>query len=199
MNFFSYFPSLIYRDERPDFVENVFSVCSDFFDHIRTPENHFLQTENLVGTPELRELENYILLSSVEILRQQGYDVTQYDFYISTLWGQELNQFAHTDIHTHGNSQISGWFFIETPENGSCPIYYDARLNKAMLQLNRVQTSEITVASDSIIFNNIIPGTILFNNSWIQHQLTVNKSNLPTRCVHFIVSHRDIFFNKKKV
>lgn len=199
MNVFSYFPSLIYRDERPDLMDKVLTVCSEHFDNLRTATPNFLQTENLVGHESLREFENYILLNSVEILRQQGYDVSKYDFYISSLWGQELNKNSGTNVHIHSNSQICGWFFLETSENGSFPFYHDTRLNKTMIELNTLQTRDVTVATNNIIFDNVVPGTVLFNNSWMQHQLTANQSDTPTKCIHFIVCHRDILTNTLKM
>ena len=70
-------------------------------------------------------------------------------------------------------------------------MYYDTRANKNMVELDYFQGSEITNATGMINFNNVKPGTILFSNSWMQHQLVGGGSNTPTRCVHFIVAHKE--------
>jgi len=191
MEAFAYFPAIVYRDERPDLVEGALPTCIQALDQVRQSGMPMLQSMHLGHEPALREVANYLLLSSVDILRSQGYAVEKYDFYLSGLWAQETGKGAGTNVHVHKNSQICGWFFLETPENGAYPIYHDTRANKAMVELDFVQDSEITNATSMIHFNNMQPGSVMFSNSWMQHQLAGGVSDQPTRCIHFIVSHKE--------
>jgi len=191
MESFAYFPALIYRDERPDFVEPTLLACLEYFNECRQEGKSIHQSRPLIGDLALQNIANYLLISSVNILREQGYDVSKYDFYLSGLWAQEIAGNLGTDVHIHKNSQICGWLFLETPDDGAYPVYYDSRANKAMNELDFVQGQEVNNATNSIHFNNILPGTVLFNNSWMRHQLVSGAANRPTRCIHFIVSHRD--------
>jgi hypothetical protein len=195
MEAFAYFPTIVYRDERPDLVEDALPVCIQALGQVRQPDMYMVQSHHLVHEPALRVVADYLLLSSVDILRSQGYSVDKYDFYLSGLWAQETGKSSGTNVHVHKNSQISGWFFLETPENGSYPVYYDTRMNKAMVELDYVQSNEITNATGMINFNNVVPGTVLFNNSWMNHQIIGGSSDLPTRCIHFIVSHKERMCN----
>jgi uncharacterized protein (TIGR02466 family) len=149
------------------------------------------QSAPLMHDPAFREVADYLLVSSVDILRGQGYAVDRYDFYLQGLWVQEVTKGAGTNVHVHKNSQICGWFFLETPESGAYPIYHDTRKNKEMVELDFIQGSDITNATNMIHFNNMQPGSVLFSNSWMQHQLMGNMSEQPTRCIHFIVSHKE--------
>jgi uncharacterized protein (TIGR02466 family) len=149
------------------------------------------QSAFLAHEPALRELSDYLLVSAVEILRGQGYATDQYDFHLSGLWAQEVKKGAGTNVHIHKNSQIAGWFFLDAPENGAYPIYHDTRTNKAMVELDFVQGDEVTNATSMINFNNMQSGSVLFANSWMQHQLVGGSSDDPTRCIHFIISHKD--------
>jgi hypothetical protein len=117
--------------------------------------------------------------------------VAKYDFYLQGLWAQEINRGGGTNVHVHKNSQMCGWFFLETPQSGAYPVYHDPRMNKAMSELDFVQGEEVTNPTNSIHFNKVVPGTIMFSNSWMQHQLTASNADTPTRCVHFIVAHRE--------
>ena len=191
MEGYAYFPAIVYRDERPDFVENVLPTCVQRLSDVRDDMWALVQSAHLGNEPVLREVADYLLVSSVEILRGQGYDTSKYDFYLQGFWAQELGKHASTNVHVHKNSQICGWLFLETPENGAYPVYYDTRANKNMVELDYFQGSEITNATGMINFNNVKPGTILFSNSWMQHQLVGGGSNTPTRCVHFIVAHKE--------
>lgn len=193
MEGFAYFPAIIYRDERPDLIEVASSACAKHFNNV--PEEQkvwpLIQTAHVGNDPALRNVADYFLLSAVDILKGQGYAVDRYDFYISGMWAQEIKRGAGTDVHIHKNSQICGWFFLETPEGGSYPIYHDTRMNKGMVELDAAPSDEITNATPAIHFNNILPGTVMFGNSWMRHQLTGSNTDTPTRCIHFIVSHKE--------
>ena len=191
MQGFAYFPALVHRDERPDLIERILPTCLEHLDRVRDQASPMCQSAFLAHEPALRELSDYLLVSAVEILRGQGYAVERYDFHISGLWAQEVKKGAGTNVHVHKNSQIAGWFFLDTPENGAYPIYHDTRINKAMVELDFVQDEEVVNATNSIHFNNMQSGSVLFANSWMQHQLVGGNAETPTRCIHFIISHKD--------
>lgn len=190
MEGFAYFPAIVYRDERPDLAEKVLPLCKQYLDQVRQPGALMTQTTHLVNEPMMREVSDYLLLSAVDLLRSQGYSVEKYDFYLQGMWGQEVIG-SGTDVHVHKNSQICGWMFLETPENGAFPMYYDTRIHKSMVELDFVQGQDITNATNMINFSNVVPGTVLFSNSWMRHELVGGSSQQPTRCLHFIVSHKD--------
>lgn len=191
MQSFAYFPALVYRDERPDLVEELLPSCSKHLDNVRFDGHSMYQTSDVQHDQAFRRVADYLLLSAVDVLRGQGYAVERYDFYLSGLWVQELSAGAGTNVHVHKNSQVSGWMFIATPQGGAYPVYHDTRANKAMIELDFAPSDEVTNATSSIHFNNVQPGTVLFSNSWMQHQLIGGNADTPTRCLHFIISHRD--------
>jgi uncharacterized protein (TIGR02466 family) len=190
MDAFAYFPSIVYRDERPEWVDYTKQVVQKHYD-AAPQDGVLLQTNQMASDPDLKFLVDYLLESSIDILRSQGYDVDKYEFSVSALWGQDVKCNGSTNVHVHKNSQICGWFFLETPEGGSFPVYYDPRIQKQMIELDFVQGPELTNASSAIHFNNLKPGTVLMANSWLQHQLTQNISQAETKSVHFTVSHRE--------
>jgi hypothetical protein len=191
MEGFAYFPAIVYRDERPDLAEKVLPTCIQYLDQVRKPEWPMSQSAHLAHDPAFREVADYLLLSVVDLLRGQGYAVDKYDFYLSGLWAQEINRGGGTNVHVHKNSQMCGWFFLETPQSGAYPIYHDTRMNKSMIELDFVQGAEVSNATNIIHFNNMVPGSVMFANSWMQHQLTGSNADTPTRCIHFIVSHKE--------
>lgn len=195
MMYFDYFPSRVYRDERPDLAQLVLPVCNDWFDRGRNPNQSIYETPNLGQEADLRQLSDYLLLSAGNILRGQGYAVEKYDFYVSGMWGQEIKQNCETQRLLQKNSQISGWLFLEVPNPGATVVYYDTRINKSMIELDFEQQEDIEFATNSIHFDNMQPGTVLFSNSWMQHQLVSSTSEYPTKCIQFTISHRDILCN----
>jgi uncharacterized protein (TIGR02466 family) len=190
MDKYEYFPSLIYRDEQPDWVQYTLQVAEKYYADV-VSDGVVDQTNHMANDPDLKFLVEYLVLASETILRDQGYNLDKYELYVSELWGQDVKCNGGTNIHVHKNSQICGWFFLETPDNGAYPVYHDPRMNKPMIELDYIQGSELVNASSQVHFNNIKPGTVLMANSWMQHQLTQNNSTKKTKSVHFIVSHRE--------
>ena len=190
MDRYDYFPSSVYREEHPDWVAFTRQVVQKYYDQNVT-DGVLDQTNHMANDPDLKFLVDYLVLASDTILREQGYDMDKYELYVSGLWGQDVKCNGGTNVHVHKNSQICGWFFLETPEGGSYPVYHDPRINKQMIELDYVQSTELTNASSTVHFNNVKPGTILMANSWMQHQLTPNMAQTETKSIHFIVSHRE--------
>ena len=88
MQGFAYFPALVYRDERPDLVEEILPVCIQHLDNARCDGHPMCQTGSVQHDPAFRRVADYLLLSGVEMLRDQGYVVERYDFYLAGLWVQ---------------------------------------------------------------------------------------------------------------
>jgi hypothetical protein len=195
MHQFPYFPAIVYRDERPDLTEKVLADSTKYLDQVRNPDIPIAQSASILHDPVFREIADYLLVSSVNILREQGYFVEKYDFYLSGFWVQEVKRGGSTNVHVHKNSQICGWMFLESPPSGAYPIYWDTRKNKEMIELDYAITQDVTNATGAIHFDNMVPGTVMFSNSWMQHQLFGGASEDPTRCIHFIVSHKERMCN----
>jgi len=190
MHRFEYFPSCVYRDEQPDWVGYTRQVVQKYYDQVAS-DGIVDQTAHMANDPELKFLVDYLLLASDTILREQGYDMDKYELYVAGLWGQDVKCNGSTNVHVHKNSQMCGWFFLETPEGGAYPVYHEPRMNKQMIELDLLPSAELTNSSSYVHFDNIKPGTILMANSWMQHQLTHNNSKEQSKSIHFIVSHKE--------
>ena len=190
MERYDYFVSHVYREELPDWVQYTRQVVQKYYNDT-FDDGALLQTCTMAEDKDLKFLTDYLLLASDTILREQGYNMDKYELYVSGLWGQDVGCTGGTNVHVHKNSQLCGWFFLDTPPGGSYPVYYDPRNNKQMIELDSTQGVELTNASSQVHFNKVFPGTLIMANSWMQHQLTSNTSSEQTRSLHFIISHRE--------
>jgi len=197
MEAFAYFPSLIYRDEKPEWVS---ALRDSLTEHFRAVEDNtsvrpggavLVQTAPLNEDRRFADLIQYLYDASVLILTDQGYAIDRYDFHLSGLWGQKITSGGATDVHVHRNSQLTGWIFLDTPTDGAYPVFKDPRYGKAMVELDHENSEEIKFATNTINFNNVRPGTVLIANSWLPHQVISGGSDLPTTTIHFIVSCRE--------
>jgi uncharacterized protein (TIGR02466 family) len=188
---FAYFASSIYREERPEWVGETLEHTQKYYDQMQP--SVVKQTGHMANDPDLGYLASYFRDRAVSILRDQGYLTDEYEFYVSGMWGQEFACTGSNLMHVHPDSQVSGFYFLETPEGGSYPIFDDPRSAKKMSDLFAEQKEEINAATQQIHFNNVQPGTMMFFNSWLPHMITPNQSESPTKFVHFILSQRKRF------
>lgn len=195
MEGYAYFPAIVYRDEKPEWVAKLNDLAAPYLHEAKKENGHpvplLLQTNSMGKDFDLTFFSQYILESVVSLLKEQGYDVDKYSFYLQAMWAQESSKGGDTNIHVHKNSQMCGWMFLDVPENGAFPIFYDTRSCKEMVELDFVQGEEISNATNTVFFNNMKPGTVLFANSWLRHQLASGNSEEKTRALHFIVSHKE--------
>ena len=191
MEAFAYFASPIYREERPEWVGETLEHTQKYYDQMQP--SVVKQTEHMANDPDLGYLASYFRDKGVSILKDQGYLTDEYEFYVSAMWGQEFACTGSNLLHVHSDSQVSGFYFLETPEGGSYPIFDDPRPAKKMSDLLSEQKEEISLATPQIHFNNVQPGTMMFFNSWLPHMITPNQTESPTKFVHFILSQRKRF------
>ena len=196
MDAYSYFSSVIYREERPEWVEDTLKYTQKYYTQIESelPDDVVVkQTGNMKSDPDLRYLASYFKDRAVSILKDQGYFTDEHELFLESMWGQEFECTGSNMLHVHTNSQISGFYFLETPEGGSYPIFDDPRPGKKMSDLPSAPSDQVTMATPYIHFNNVIPGTMMFFNSWLPHMITASKSEQPTKFVHFVLSERKRF------
>lgn len=191
MEAYAYFPSLIYREERQEWVGETLKHTKKYYDQMES--SVVKQTVHMANDPDLGYLASYFKDSGVNILKDQGYLTDEYEFYVSGMWGQEFACTGSNIMHVHGDSQISGFYFLEVPEGGSYPIFDDPRPGKRMADLWAQPSDQVTMATPQIHFSNVQAGTMMLFNSWLPHMITPNQSNNPTKFVHFILSQRKRF------
>ena len=163
MDVYPYFASPIYREERPEWVEETLKHTQKYYEQTKewSPDNAVVkQTGHMANDPDLGYLASYFRDKGVSILKDQGYFTDEHDFYLSGMWGQ----------------------------GGSYPIFDDPRPGKKMSDLPSAPSDQVTMATPYIHFNNVIPGTMMFFNSWLPHMITASNSEQPTKFVHFILS-----------
>jgi len=193
VNEFHYFPSAIYREEKPEWVPHVLRQADRYFEEQKKLNKEHgcdltvNQTANIGDDPELFFLSDYFAKTSTDLLQKQGYLIDQYEFYTSGMWGQEIGLDGMHDPHVHANCQMCGLFFLDTQPGGSFPIFSDPRPGKVMTDFFVVDDG-VYVGTPKIYFNNMEPGTFMFFNAWLPHQFTQNKSQSMTKFIHFVLS-----------
>jgi hypothetical protein len=184
-NKFNYFPCEVFREENTCWLDKTKSLI-DRLEGQQQTFSPLFQSELLENHADFLQTKNYLTQSCVSILAEQGYDVDRYK-YRSMSWGQKLYKNAFHVPHVHPNTQMTVLYFVEAPEGGAFPAFEDPRPGKKISELQSMFSEEINCATPEIYFNNVIPGTILYFNSYLPHKIMPGVCESPTSFLHMTI------------
>lgn len=185
-----HFPCPIYLIERPDFLEVVNTVSEEALEVAKKAQQldeiyPVYMTGSYFGDPRMAGFSEFVGATAWNILNEQGYAMQNMAVQFTEMWTQEHHKHSAMDAHVHGfGSQIVGFYFLETPEDGSRVCFHDPRAAKVQIDLPEQDVNTATPASKMI---NITPkpGMMVFANSWLMHSFTRHAAELPIKFVHF--------------
>jgi uncharacterized protein (TIGR02466 family) len=185
-----HFPCPIYIIERPDFLDVVNTVSEENLAEARKTQllneiYPLYMTCNYFGDPRMAGFTEFVGATAWNILNEQGYAMQDKAVQFTEMWTQEHHKHSAMDAHVHGyGSQIVGFYFLETPEDGSRVVFHDPRAAKVQIDLPEQDMNMATPASKMINFTPK-PGMMIFANSWLMHSFTRHAAELPIKFVHF--------------
>tara|TARA_Y100001937_G_scaffold118609_1_gene173161 strand:+ start:1063 stop:1779 length:717 start_codon:yes stop_codon:yes gene_type:complete len=140
----------------------------------------------LNGTPELKEMEQYVGNTSLNLLTEWGYDMNNYTMFFTEFWVQEFAKKGggHHDTHVHWDNHISGFYFLKCSDKTSYPLMHDPRAGAMMTKLPHKDMSQVSPMSDMIHFKPK-PGLLMFFPAYVPHQFAVDNGVEPFRFIHF--------------
>ena len=189
----NHFPCPIYYIERPDFLKTVGVVSEENLEVDRRDRNlneiyPVYMTNSYFADPRMAEFMEFVGATAWNILNGQGYAMQDKALSFTEMWTQEHYKHSAMDQHVHGyGSQIIGFYFLETPEDGSKVVFHDPRSAKVQIDLPEQDMGMATPASKMINFTPK-PGLMIFTNSWLAHSFTRHAADLPIKFVHFSIN-----------
>jgi len=144
------------------------------------------QTTSLLGDPNFEEIQNYVGATSRNLLVEMGFDLTDYQIFMTEMWVQDFaEEGGGTQItHSHWNGHISGFYFLKCSEATPRPVFADPRPGCLMNSLPEKDRTKVTYASNQINYA-VKPGTIVFSPSSLPHMYPVDMGYAPFRFIHF--------------
>ena len=141
---------------------------------------------SLIGDPNFLELTNYIGATANNLLLEMGFDLTNYQVFITELWVQQFAKQGggHHTLHTHWNGHMSGFYFLKCSEKTSRPLFEDPRAGNMMNLLPEKDKTKVTYASHQINYE-VKPGRMIFFPSYMPHQYIVDMGYEPFRFIHW--------------
>lgn len=187
------FPSNVFSSRRTEFISQVLPIFEEYSSQIKNergvdPYYPSVMTRDMIGDSRLLEFSNVILGYAWQALTMQGYNMTLFSTFFSSLWGQEHHKNSSMEYHIHGeNSQISGFYFLDVPQGSMEILYHDPRAVKVYANLPEADLNTVTPATSIIKFIPE-PGNLFLSNSWLPHSFTKNRSDHPVKFIHFNIN-----------
>jgi len=185
-----HFPCPIYLIERPDFLNSVQLVSEESLKIQRKEQKldeiyPLYMTNNYYSNHRIAEFTEFVGATAWNILNEQGYAMQDKAVQFTEMWTQEHHKHSAMDAHVHGfGSQLTGFYFLETPKNCSRVVFHDPRAAKVQIDLPEQDINMATPASKMINFEPK-PGLMIFANSWLAHSFTRHAAEQPIKFVHF--------------
>lgn len=187
MNVELFFPSAVARDSLPEFLEPARAVLTEYLARVPSNSWNVCQSESMFDE-RIDGLLARIAQASFEMLSDQGYEMKWSQTKVFEFWGQEFSRNGQHIEHIHANgSQITGFYFVDVPENSSLPSFFDPRPGKKQISLRQENPENVTYASEQI-YMTVKPGDLMLFNSWLGHGFTRHESDQPFRFIHFNVT-----------
>jgi uncharacterized protein (TIGR02466 family) len=183
------FSSPIYFADKPEFLEIVKEVSSEYLEKTKSEKTldeiyPVYMTNNYFSDPRIADFVNFVGQSAWRFLDAQGYDMHNFSLSFSEMWTQEHYKHSAMEQHTHPNSHVVGFYFLEIPDESSRAVFHDPRTGKIMTDLPQKDQSIATMASQMINYMPR-PGLIIFAPAWLAHSFTRHGSDNPIQFVHF--------------
>ena len=190
---FAAFPSTIYTIKKPEFLDKVLKASNQALqvtkDNHKTNEVYpSVMSVSMSSNPEILDFEKFIAQSAWTILDSQGYNMDSLVTYVNELWAQEHLKFSSMEQHVHPHGvMLSGFYFLEIPDEGCLAQFHDPRPGKVQASLPEKNMASVTEASNGF-FIKPEPGLFVISNSWLPHSFTRNGSDKSVKFVHFNIS-----------
>lgn len=188
MERFDYFVSSVYTENCQTFLETMKEISDGYNLSVK---DQMYQSDNFAYDIRAQEFANHVAQNAWDILNSQGYAMHRLETRLNELWLQVYSKYDYMPQHIHsGYSHISGFYFLDVPENSGRIIAIDPRAGKNQINLPERNREEVTHASDMVNFNPY-PGLLLMTNSWLPHALVGHMTDERMKVLHFNITVKD--------
>ena len=197
------FPTPIWHQDCPEFVNELNKASDPHIKEAKKRMKKYINNRNkkhgnkkdmgfvyhsnsLLNDKKFEKFLNYVGATSNNLLIEMGFDLTNYQVFITEVWVQEFAESGggHHMLHTHRNGHVSGFYFLKGSEKTSRPYFDDPRSGNMMNLLPEKDKSLVTYSTSQINYEPK-PGRIMFFPSHLPHLFSVDNGYEPFRFIHF--------------
>ena len=179
-----YFSTAIGSSLELDLTEKLLPVAKKYLSDERfltnawNYKNTFDIQNKLSRMPDTVFFVDFIKNKAHSFLHNCGYDTSDMDFNVQLFFSEMFDGDFH-GRHTHPNCLLSGILYLQVPENSAPLIMHDPRPHRKFSAYQTLQNT-IDVSNSEVscntVFINPVAGTFLIWESWLEHEVLINKS-----------------------
>ena len=178
-----YFPTAIESSLELDLAEKLLPIAKkylsdeSFLTNTWNYKNTFEPGHKLSKMPDMVPLVNFIKNKANSFLNNCGYDTGSLNFNVQLFFSEMFDGDFH-QRHTHPNCLLSGILYLQVPENSAPLVMYDPRPHRKFVMHQKLQNVNVTnseVSWDRVFFKPEV-GKFLMWESWLEHEVLINKS-----------------------
>ena len=193
----SYFPTVIWSEEKPEFVKSLNKASNKYINDARKRNKEHIKKFGDFGTShhstsltidnDFIDFRNYVGQKSWEYLDHQGYDMSQYQTMFSEMWVQEFAKKGggHHSAHIHWNQHVSGFYFLKCSDKTSYPVFHEPRTGARATKLKLKSNIKNIVLGSELISLRPQPGNLIIFPGYLEHEFVVDHGKEPFRFIHF--------------
>ena len=133
--------------------------------------------------PTFAELCDRLVPHMMEFATALDFDTRGLKPRTDSIWINVLEPGGTHTGHIHPNSVFSGTLYIDIPDGASAPRFEEPRL--AMMMAAPPRKPRAAQHNRQFIYVQPTPGTLLLWESWLRHEVTVNKASEDRISVSF--------------
>jgi uncharacterized protein (TIGR02466 family) len=134
-------------------------------------------------SPTFAELGERLVPHLVEFAAAADLDLRGLSPKVDSIWINVLGPGGTHTGHIHPNSVISGTLYVDVPEGASAIRFEDPRL--AMMMAAPPRKARAQSHNRQFVYVQPAPGTVLLWESWLRHEVPVNKAREDRISVSF--------------
>jgi uncharacterized protein (TIGR02466 family) len=124
--------------------------------------------------PAFRKLERVLDKHAAAFAKSLHWDIKGGRPQCDSLWVNVMPEGGHHTSHIHPNSVISGTYYVTVPPGAGPIVYEDPRL--AMLMAAPPKATKTPREMKTHISETPKPGTVLLWESWLRHEVPLNRA-----------------------
>ncbi|MBI1861916.1 MAG: hypothetical protein HYR96_13460 [Deltaproteobacteria bacterium] len=126
-------------------------------------------------TPSFQELEKRLTPLVAQFGKANGFSARGMEWKMTACWASVMGEGTHHTLHLHPHSTVSGVYYVSVPP-GSAP-----------LKIEDPRMASFMAAPVRELYELIDPraGEFVLFESWVRHEVPVNRSKTERICVSF--------------
>jgi uncharacterized protein (TIGR02466 family) len=133
--------------------------------------------------PPFADLERQLDTHVAAFARDLDLDLARRPLVLDSIWVNVLDPGGHHAAHIHPHAVISGTYYVAVPKGASAIKFEDPRLGLMMAAPPR--KPEARPENRTFVAVEPKPGTVLLWESWLRHEVPVNRARAERISVSF--------------